>query len=680
MELETKTPTTDEELDLLSINTIRTLAMDAVEKAKSGHPGAPMGMAPMAYTLWTRFLKHDPADPRWPDRDRFVLSAGHASMLLYSLMYLTGYEMSIDDLKAFRQWGSKTPGHPENFLTPGVETTTGPLGQGFATGVGMAMAEKILADEFNRPGFPVVDHFIYGICSDGDLMEGVSSEAASLAGHLRLGKIVYLYDDNDISIDGSTDLAFTENVGLRFEAYGWHVQHIDDGNNVEGISRAIAEAQQDPRPSLIVVRTHIGYGAPTKQDKASAHGAPLGPDEVRGAKANLGWPEDAEFLVPEEALNHFREALDRGRALHEQWDRLVADYRTDHPEAAAELERRLAGRLPEGWDADLPRPTPADGKIATRKASGMAINALAPRVPELVGGSADLAESNNTDIKNEAFFDHEHSGRNLHFGVREHAMAAALNGMVLHGGVRPFGGTFLIFLDYCRPAVRLASLMEAPSIFVFTHDSVGLGEDGPTHQPIEHLASMRAMPHLVTLRPADASETVEAWRFTLGYRGGPVAFALTRQALPVLEGPDGQRPPVEKGAYVLKDPAGRAPDVILIGTGSEVHVALEAATLLEEKGIAARVVSMPSWDLFERQAPDYREGVLPSAIRARVAVEAAATFGWCRWVGDAGDTVGIDRFGASAPGEVVLEKLGITAANVVSKAEAVLARLGGSAG
>jgi transketolase len=677
MELETKTTTTDEELDQLSINTIRTLAMDAVEKAKSGHPGAPMGMAPMAYTLWTRFLKHDPADIRWPDRDRFVLSAGHASMLLYSLMYLTGYDLTIDDLQSFRQWGSKTPGHPENFLTPGVETTTGPLGQGFATGVGMAMAEKILADRFNKPGFPVVDHFVYAICSDGDLMEGVSSEAASLAGHLKLGKLIYLYDDNDISIDGSTDLAFTENVGARFEAYGWHVQHIEDGNDVEAISRAIHEAQQDPRPSLIVVRTHIGYGAPTKQDKASSHGAPLGPDEVRGAKANLGWPEDAHFLVPEEALHHFREALDRGGALHRQWDQLMADYRTEYPEEAAELERRLAGTLPDDWDADLPRPTPADGKIATRKASGMAINALAPRVPELVGGSADLAESNNTDIKDEAFFDHERSGRNLHFGVREHAMCAALNGMVLHGGVRPFGGTFLIFLDYCRPAVRLAALMHAPSIFVFTHDSVGLGEDGPTHQPIEHLASLRAMPRMVEIRPADATETVEAWRFVIGYKEGPVALALTRQTLPILEGPGGERPPVEKGAYVLRDPAGRAPEMILIGTGSEVHVALEAADLLEEKGIATRVVSMPSWELFERQPSDYREGVLPSAIRARVAVEAAATFGWCRWVGDAGETVGIDRFGASAPGDVVLKNLGITAANVVSKAEAVLARLGG---
>ena len=680
MTLETKPPTTDEELDLLCINTIRTLAMDAVEKAKSGHPGAPMGMAPMAYTLWTRYLKHDPADPTWPDRDRFVLSAGHASMLLYSLMHLTGYDMRIDDLKGFRQWGSKTPGHPENFLTPGVETTTGPLGQGFATGVGMAMAERLLADTFNRPGFPLVDHFIYGIVSDGDLMEGVSGEAASLAGTLQLGKIVYLYDDNDISIDGPTDLAFRENVGARFEAYGWHVQHVEDGNDVEAVSWAIKQAREDSRPSLIVVRTVIGFGAPTKAGKASSHGAPLGPDEVRGAKANLGWPEDAEFLVPEECAAHFRENSERGAEFHRRWDAMLADYRRDHPELAADFERRMAGRLPEGWDDDLPRFSAADGKIATRKASGVAINAIAPKVPELAGGSADLAESNNTDIKGEPFFDHEKGGRNIHFGVREFAMAAAINGLALHGGVRPFGATFLIFLDYCRPAVRLAALMGARSIFVFTHDSVGLGEDGPTHQPIEHLASMRAMPNLVTLRPADANETVAAWRFAIGYADGPIAFSLTRQTLPVLAPPagsDGGHPPVEKGAYVLVDPPGRAPEVILIGSGSEVHTAVDAAALLEEKGIAVRVVSMPSWDLFERQPEEYREGVLPSAIRARVAVEAAATFGWCRWVGDAGEVVGIDRFGASAPGDVVLEKLGITAANVASKAEAVLARLAG---
>jgi transketolase len=681
--LETKPPTTDEELDLLCINTIRTLAMDAVEKAKSGHPGAPMGMAPMAYMLWTRFLRHDPGDPTWPDRDRFVLSAGHASMLLYSLMHLTGYEMTIDDLKAFRQWGSKTPGHPENFLTPGVETTTGPLGQGFATGVGMAMAERLLADTFNKPGFPLVDHFIYGIVSDGDLMEGVSGEAASLAGTLQLGKIVYLYDDNDISIDGPTDLAFRENVGARFEAYGWHVQHVDDGNDVEAISWAIKQAREDARPSLIVVRTVIGFGAPTKAGKSSSHGAPLGPEEVKGAKANLGWPTDAQFLVPEECAAHFRESSERGAETHKRWDALLADYRTDHPEDAAEFERRMGGRLPVGWDAELPRFTAADGKIATRKASGVAINAIAPKVPELAGGSADLAESNNTDIKGEPFFDHTRAGRNIHFGVREFAMAAACNGMALHGGVRPFGATFLIFLDYCRPAVRLAALMEAHSILVFTHDSVGLGEDGPTHQPIEHLASMRAMPNLVTLRPADANETVEAWRFTIGYTGGPVAFSLTRQTLPVLEldgGAEGGRLPVEKGAYVLIDPPGKAPDVILIGSGSEVHTAVDAAKLLEAKGIAARVVSMPSWDLFERQSPDYREGVLPSAIKARVGVEAAATFGWCRWVGDAGEVVGIDRFGASAPGDIVLKELGITAENVASKAEAVLARLGGETG
>ena len=665
------------EADLLNINTIRTLAMDAVEKANSGHPGAPMGLAPAAYVLWTRFLRHNPANPHWPDRDRFVLSAGHASMLVYSLLYLTGYGLTIEDLQQFRQWGSLTPGHPEYGHTAGVETTTGPLGQGFGTGVGMAMAERILAERFNKPGHAVVDHYTYAICSDGDLMEGISHEAASLAGHLRLGKLIYLYDANQITIDGSTDLAFTENVGRQFEGYEWHVQHVADGNDLGALTEAISAAQSDPRPSLIVMRTHIGYGAPNKQDTAGAHGSALGPDEVAGAKRRLGWDPEKSFFVPDEALAAWREAGPRGAAFEENWKADMARYAEAFPEDAAELERRLAGRLPEGWDADLPT-IGTEKPVATRAASNVAINAIAPHVPELIGGSADLTGSNLTGIKDAEVMGPGTGGRYIHYGVREHGMGAAMNGMVLHGGVRPFGGTFLIFSDYMRPAVRLAALMKAPTIFVYSHDSIGQGEDGPTHQPVEHLASLRAMPNIIVLRPADANEAVEAWRYTMSHREGPVALVLTRQNVPVLDRSVlGAAAGLHKGAYTLYDPPsgnGGSPDpeLIIIATGSEVSISLDAAEQLAGDGIRARVVSMPSWELFARQPQAYRDSVLPPAVTARLSVECLSTFGWQRWVGEAGASIGLDHFGASAPGARVLKEFGFTAGNVVAHARALV--------
>ncbi|MGH2732843.1 MAG: transketolase [Actinomycetota bacterium] len=678
--LETK-PSYGSELDLLCINSIRTLAMDAVEAANSGHPGTPMALAPAAYVLWTRFLRHNPDDSRWPGRDRFVLSVGHASMLIYSLLYLSGYNLSLDDLKAFRQWGSRTPGHPEYEITGLLETTTGPLGQGFGNGVGMAIAERVLAEQFNRPDFPIVDHFTYAFCSDGDLMEGISHEAASLAGHLRLGKLVYIYDDNRITIDGSTDLAFTENVGRRFEGYHWHVQGVEDGNDLDAIAAAITAARDDPRPSLVILRTHIAYGAPTKQDTAAAHGAALGAEEVRGAKINLGCDPDAEFFVPEAALTRWRQALDRGASRQAEWEKLFARYRDAYPQEAAELERRLSGELPEGWDEDLPVVSPDKGGMATRKASQMAINALAPRVPELIGGSADLTESNLTDIKGGGALSAGKIGRNLHFGVREHGMGGILNGMILHGGLRPFGGTFLIFSDYMRPSIRLAALMEQAVIYVFTHDSIGLGEDGPTHQPVEHLASLRAMPHLMVMRPGDANETMQAWRFALAHRGGPVALSLTRQNLPTLDRSRyASAEGVQKGAYILYDPPPHdaeraAPDLILIATGSEVWVAVEAAERLVSDGVRARVVSMPCWELFERQSQSYREQVLPRSVRARISVEAAATFGWERWIGEDGEAIGIDRFGASAPGGRAMKEFGFHSDHVIARARDLLARL-----
>jgi transketolase len=666
-----------DKLDQLCINTLRTLAMDAVQKANSGHPGMPMGAAPMAYILWTRFLKHNPANPHWPDRDRFVLSAGHGSMLLYGLLHLTGYDLPLEELQNFRQWGSRTPGHPEHGLTPGVETTTGPLGQGFANGVGMAIAERFLAERFNRPGHTVVDHTTYAIVSDGDLMEGVASEAASLAGHLGLGKLTYLYDDNHISIEGSTDLAFTEDVECRFQAYGWHVQRVDDGNDLAAITAAIEAAQSTTeQPSLIMVRTHIAYGSPGKQDTAAAHGAPLGEEEVRRTKENLGWPTEPPFYIPDEVLPHFREAVERGRTWEAEWQARFEDYAAQYPQLAAEWQTAMNGQLPVGWDANLPDFVPADGPLATRKASGQVLNAIAPYLPTLLGGSADLAPSNNTLLKQyESISGDDFTGRNLHFGVREHAMGSITNGMALHGGLIPYTGTFLIFSDYMRPPIRLAAMMGLPVVFIFTHDSVWLGEDGPTHQPIEQLAALRAIPHLIVLRPADATETVEAWRVALTHRDGPVALALTRQKLPVLEctelaNADG----VARGGYVLADAEGEQPDILLIATGSEVHLALEAREQLAEQGVEARVVSMPSWELFDRQPPTYRDQVLPPTVTARLAIEAGVPQGWHRYVGSAGEVIGLDRFGASAPYKVLMEKFGFTAENIVSRALALLGR------
>jgi len=662
------------DLDHLCINTIRTLAMDGVQKANSGHPGMPMGTADMAYVLWTQFLKHNPANPAWPDRDRFILSAGHGSMLLYSLLHLTGYDLPLDELKNFRQWGSRTPGHPEYGLTPGVEMTTGPLGQGFATGVGMAIAERFLAAHFNRPGHTIVDHFTYAIVSDGDLMEGISHEAASLAGHLRLGKLIYLYDDNGITIEGSTDLAFSEDVAARFRAYGWHVQQVD-GYDLAAIAGAIRAAQSETmRPSLIIARTHIGFGSPHKQDTAGVHGSPLGEEELRLTKQNLDWPVEPPFHIPDQALARFRQAVERGRDWETDWQTRFAAYAAAYPELAAEWEMAMSGELPPGWDADLPVFKPEDGPLATRGASGKALNALAPRLPTRIGGSADLAPSNKTYLNGQGDFEADTpGGRNLHFGVREHAMGAILNGLTLHGGVITYGGTFLVFSDYMRPAIRLAAMMELPVIYVFTHDSIGIGEDGPTHQPIEHLAALRAIPGLTVIRPADANETVEAWRVALTHRDGPVALALTRQKLPTLDrarlaSADG----LARGAYILAEAENGQPEVIIIATGSEVHVALAAQELLAQRGVAARVVNMPSWELFERQPRDYRHAVLPPAITARLAVEAGVAQGWHRYVGPAGDVVSIERFGASAPYKVLWEKFGFTAENVATRALALL--------
>ncbi|MBE9571094.1 MAG: transketolase [Proteobacteria bacterium] len=662
-------------LDDLCVNTIRMLSVDGVEKANSGHPGMPMGAAGMAYVLWTRFLRHNPLHPKWYDRDRFVLSAGHGSMLLYSLLHLTGYDLSLEELMNFRQWGSKTPGHPEYGLAPGVETTTGPLGQGFANGVGMAIAERYLAAHFNQPGHVIVDHYTYGIAGDGDLMEGISHEAASLAGHLGLGKLIYLYDDNHISIEGSTDIAFTESRTARFEAYGWHVQKVDDGNDLEAIETAITEAQKDKgRPSFIAVRTHIGYGSPNKQDKAVAHGEPLGTEEIRLTKENLGWPIEPPFLIPDEAFTHFRQAVDKGEAIEARWQEDFSSYKEANPDLAREWDIWMNGNLPEGWDSDIPD-FPADKKgMATRVSSGSVLNAVAPRLPNLLGGSADLAPSNKTEIKGEKDFQADiYEGRNLRFGVREHAMGSILNGMALHGGLMPYGGTFLVFSDYMRPAIRLAALMDLKVIYVFTHDSIGLGEDGPTHQPIEHLSSLRAIPNLTVIRPCDANETSEAWRYALESQQGPVALALSRQGLPTLDrttfAPASE---LSRGAYILHDTKDGKPDVILIATGSEVPIALEAYEKLEEKGVKARVVSMPSWELFDKQPEDYQCQVLPFEIKSRIAIEAGITQGWHRYVGSTGEVIGLDSFGASAPYKVLYEKFGITADRVVGKALALL--------
>jgi transketolase len=669
-------PDPREQLEERSINTVRMLAADAVQKAKSGHPGMPMGAAAMAYVLWTRILRHNPANPAWPDRDRFVLSAGHGSMLLYALLHLTGYDLGLEDLQQFRQWESRTPGHPEHGLTPGVETTTGPLGQGFANGVGMAIAERWLAAQFNRPGHPIVDHFTYAIVSDGDLMEGVASEAASLAGHLKLGKLIYLYDDNKISIDGSTDLAFTEDVGRRFEAYGWHVQTLPDGNDLAAVDHAIRAARAETtRPSLVVCRTHIGFGSPNRQGTNKAHGEPLGEEEVALTKQKLGWPESPSFFVPDDVRAEFRKAVDRGKAAEAEWRRRYESYAAAFPAEAARWELFMSGRLPDGWDAKLPQYGPSDPAIATRAVSGKVIHAVHATVGNLVGGSADLAPSNNTYVPEGGEFQAATpGGRNFRFGVREHAMGAVANGMALHGGLRPYTGTFLIFSDYMRPAVRLAALMEAPVIFIFTHDSIGLGEDGPTHQPIEHVMALRAIPGLCVIRPADATETVEAWRVALAHRG-PTCLVLTRQNLPLLDRRNVEAGGgLERGGYVLLDAAGGTPEIILIATGSEVSVAVGAHKLLHEQGRRARVVSMPSWDLFEAQPQAYRDAVLPPTVTHRLAVEAGSTLGWFKYVGLSGDVVGMTRFGASAPAKVLFEQFGFTAEKVTARALKLIAK------
>ena len=663
------------EFEQKCINTIRMLAVDAIQKANSGHPGLPLGAAPMAYVLWTRFLKHNPRDPQWPDRDRFVLSAGHGSMLLYALLYLSGYDVSLDDLKQFRQWGSITPGHPEAGLTPGVETTTGPLGQGFATGVGMAMAERHLAARFNTDAHAVVDHYTYALVSDGDLMEGVAAEAASLAGHLKLGRLIYLYDDNDISLDGPTSWSFTEDVAARFKAYGWQVLRVADGNDLDAIAQAIEQAQAETeRPSLIMVKTVIGYGSPHKAGTSKAHGSPLGEEEVRLTKENLGWPTEPPFYVPDDVLAHFRQAVERGAQQQAEWQARFEAWAAENADKAALWRQMFADAPAPNWEAILPRFEPEE-QIATRAASGVVLNAIAEHVPALIGGAADLDSSTKTTIKSSADFQAgQYGNRNVRFGVREHAMGAVVNGMAAHGGLIPYSATFLVFSDYMRGAMRVAALSHFAPIFIFTHDSVALGEDGPTHQPVEHVMSLRLMPNLDVIRPADPNETAAAWRCAVETRDRPTVLVLTRQKVPTLPPDAGMAEGVARGAYVVADAPDGAPDVLLLATGSEVHLALEARDLLAEKGVAARVVSMPCWERFERQPQAYREQVLPPNVRARVAVEAGVTLGWQKWVGERGAMVGVDRFGASAPYKVIMEKFGLTAENVAAQALAVLGR------
>lgn len=657
------------------MDTIRTLAIDAVQKADSGHPGLPLGAAPMAYVLWQRYLKHNPRDPDWPDRDRFVLSAGHGCMLLYCLLHLTGYDLTMDDLKAFRQWESRTPGHPEWLLTAGVEATTGPLGQGTSNAIGMAIAERALAARFNRPEHEIVDHRTFALVSDGDLMEGISGEASSLAGHLKLGKLTFLYDANQVTLDGPASMAFTEDVGRRYEAYGWQVLKVEDGNtDLDAIDAAIARGErEETRPTIIIIHTTLGYGSPHKAGKSEAHGSPLGKEEVLLTKKALGWEWEEPFYVPPEALERFREAIPKGRRAEDDWNNRFAAYAKEFPDLAAEWRRRQEGELPEGWDADLPVFKTGE-KEATRTAAGKVENTIARRLPELIGGDADLGVSTNTPLKEGGNFDgHTGAGRNFHFGVREHAMAGIANGMAYHGGVRPFVATFFCFSDYMRPSVRLAALNELPVVFVWTHDSIGLGEDGPTHQPVEHLMSLRAMPGMTIIRPADANEAREAWRVAIEHRDGPVGLVLSRQKLEVIDreryaSADG----LARGAYVLAEESEDEPELILIATGSEVGLALEAREKLEAEGIATRVVSMPSWELFDRQPDAYRREVLPPTVGARLAIEAGASLGWKRYVGDRGDSVSLDRYGASAPGEEVLEELGFSVENVVKRAKALL--------
>ncbi len=661
-------------LDELCINTIRTLAMDAVQEANSGHPGAPMALAPLCYVLWTRHLKHNPADPDWEDRDRFVLSCGHASMLLYSLLYLTGYEITLDEIKRFRQLGSKTPGHPEYGVTPGVETTTGPLGQGFGNATGMAAAATHLAELFNRSGHDVVGHRTYFIVSDGDLMEGLSHEVASFAGHLGLGNLIGFYDDNRITIDGETQLTYSDNAVTRFESYGWHVERVDDGNDLEAIDAAITAAKADPRPSLVVLRTHIAYGSPNKQDTAAAHGAALGEEEVALTKENLAWPEKEPFHVPEEALAEWRKCLNRGAELQADWTARFNDYAGEYPDEAVEIRRRWAGQLPDGWEEVLPT-FEAGANMATRKASGAVLNALAEVLPELMGGSADLSGSVMTKIAEGGHFNvDDRAGRNMYFGVREHAMGAVLNGMALHGGVRPFGGTFLIFSDYMRPSIRLAAIMGQNPIYLFSHDSIGLGEDGPTHQPIETLTALRAIPNMRVIRPADANDTVQAWREAIKRHDGPTAIVLTRQGVPVFDRSTlGSALGLVSGGYVLAEASGGKPDVVLMASGSEVSIVMEAKELLEKDGTATRVVNMACLEVFAAQDQKYRDDVLPPDV-PRLAVEAAHPMSWYRWIGDRGDVMGIERFGESAPWKDLYADFGFTPDKVVERAKQLLGR------
>ncbi len=656
-----------------SINAIRFLSADAIQRANSGHPGMPMGAAAMAYALWTRHLRFNPKNPDWWDRDRFILSGGHGSMLLYSLLYLTGYDISIEDIMDFRQLGCKTPGHPENFCTPGVEVTTGPLGQGLGNSVGMAIAETHLAAIFNKSNHNIINHYTYAIVTDGDLMEGLSSEAASLAGHLRLGKLILLYDDNRISIDGSTDLTFTEDRGARFEALGWHIQHVKDGNDVDEVDKAIQRAKNDKRPSLLLCKTHIGFGLPSKQDTEKAHGEPVGEEELVGAKKKLGWPLEPMFYVPDDVLEYYRKIGENGTEHESEWTKRFESYSSAYPKLASELERRMRRHLLDEWDKNLPRFDVKDGPVATRSASGKVINALAQKLPELIGGSADLTPSNKTWINDSPSFqaDSPH-GRNIHYGVREHTMGAVVNGLAAHGGIIPFSGTFLMFSDYMRPAIRLSALSKHRSIWVFTHDSIGVGEDGPTHQPVEHLASLRAIPGLVVIRPGDANEVVEAWRVAIERVQGPTLFAFTRQNIPVLDRSRyATAAGLKKGAYVLAD-LGESPDIILMATGSEVPLMVDAGEQLHTEGVNVRLVSFPSWELFESQNQEYRDSVLLPTVKKRLAIEAGVSQGWSKWVGDNGGIISVDKFGKSAPSKVIFEAYGFTIGNVLEKARELL--------
>lgn len=667
-------PNQTKSIEQLAINTIRFLAIDGVQKANSGHPGMPMGCAPIAYSLYSKIMKHNPANPKWINRDRFILSAGHGSMLLYSILHLCGYGVSLNELKNFRQWGSITPGHPEFGLTPGVETTTGPLGQGFSNAVGMAIAQAHLASMFNKDDIKLIDHFIYGICSDGELMEGISHESASLAGHLKLGKLIFFYDDNKITIDGSTSLAFSEDISKRFDAYGWHVQTVVDVNDVASLEAAVTNAQSvSDKPSLIITKTHIGFGSPNKQDSSDAHGSPLGEAEIKLTKQNLGWQEEAAFFIPDEVKEYFKQVQVNGKSVEEEWNRKFLDYQKKYPEEAKLFSEVMHGEFGNEWKSKLPVFEDDGKKMATRAASGKVINSIASSLPTLIGGSADLAPSNNTFLKDYKTFSSEnYSGRNFHFGIREHGMAGVMNGMAIYGGVIPYGATFLVFSDYLRPSIRLASISKIKPIYIFTHDSIGLGEDGPTHQPVEHLASLRAIPGLVVIRPADANETSAAWSAAIEHKGSPVALILTRQGLPILD--QKKYPSAEnllKGAYILKDPNSK-PDLILMASGSELSLALNASERLEAAGRKVRVVSFPSWELFEMQSGKYKNTVLPPNVKKRISIEAGASQGWQKYIGDEGVSISMESFGASAPVEILLEKFGFTVENILEHANKIL--------